>query len=681
MSHGFAAISILALFALTGLPPASAQSQTNPVPLINLPLVPTAVAPGGPSFILTVNGTGFVASSTVYWNGSALATTYVSGSQVTAQVPASNIAAAGTATIKVLNPEATTNATSNLVFLPLNVPIGSVPLVPGAGGRGNAGGGGDPVAADFNGDGIIDIVTVSYDSMSGYIALGNGDGSFQTPQPFSIGAANSFPEWAVAGDFNGDGRLDLAIANWNSSVPTPVASTVSILLGNGDGTFQPPQQYLESPGQDNSGDRLVVGDFNNDGNLDVAVSHVGGGISVLLGNGDGTLQPPILVPTTHQVTALATADFNSDGRLDLAVVGDYSNASILLGNGDGTFQSPQPLSPAISPNSVVAEDLNGDGKVDIAIGNRCGSDPNCLIEGTISVFLGNGDGTFRPRTDYAAGYVLESFIAVDLNNDGRVDLVSASYCGALGGPYCAKNGIIGFDDVSVLLGNGDGTFQPELVPDYASQGSMGPPYPLIAADFNGDGRLDLAGGYSDGVTVLLQTTLGISSTALTFASQNVGSTSSPQPATLTNVASQGTLSISNTEVTGFNAGDFSITSTCPQGLPPTQQCQVNTVFNPTAAGVRTATVTITDSAVGSPHAITVSGTGVAAPAVTLSSTSLTFAGQTAGITSPPQALTLTNSGSATLTISSIATAGEFPEWNNCNASLAPGASCKITTVR
>lgn len=179
---------------------------------------------------------------------------------------------------------------------------------------------------------------------------------------------------------------------------------------------------------------------------------------------------------------------------------------------------------------------------------------------------------------------------------------------------------------------------------------------------------------------MLQTTLNVSTPNLTFGNQNVGNPTPPQPATLTNVATQGAINISNTQITGPNAGDFLITGAYPTGLPPTQQCQINTVFSPTAAGVRTATVTITDSAVGSPHTIAVSGTGVAAPAVTLSATALTFASQTAGTTSPPQTVTLTNSGSATLIISGIGATGDFRQKNTCGASLAQAASCKIMVV-
>jgi FG-GAP-like repeat/Abnormal spindle-like microcephaly-assoc'd, ASPM-SPD-2-Hydin len=644
-----------------------AQSQSNPVPSINLPLVPVSVAPGGPGFTLTVNGTGFVPSSTVYWNGSPLATTYVSGVQVTAQVPAQNVAAPGSGGITVVNPGAKGSASSSVVYLPVNVPSTSVALVaqlPSPFGVC----GSFPVAADFNGDGILDLVAVRPDGAIGCIALGIGDGTFQGIQYFPISSdGNSFPNWVAIGDFNGDGKTDLAITNYHYLKPWTAAHQVAIVLGNGDGTFQPPQEYAEVPPQllTNFSDLVVVGDFNNDGSLDLAVSHPLGGIagmSVFLGNGDGTLQPPMAMSTAY-ADSLVAVDLNGDGNLDL--VTDHET---MLGNGDGTFQAPIPISAGTYPSAVAAADLNGDGKLDLVIANRCGNDINCYSEGTVSVLLGNGDGTFQPKVDYNAGYGPESLAAVDINDDGKLDLLVVSRCGQTSPQFC----VIDWNNVAVLLGNGDGTFQPEFFPDYASQHKVTAPFPLTVADANGDGRLDIAAA-----GVLLQTTLGVSNQAPVFGSQYVGSGSSAQPSTLTNVATAGTVTLSRTQVTGANPADFSFTTTCPAGLPPTQQCQINTVFTPTAAGTRTAMVTITDSAAGSPHTISLSGTGVAAPAVTFSPASLTFASQVAGTVSAPQAVTLNNSGSAALTLSGITSSWAFPQHNSCPASLAVGASCTI----
>ncbi len=674
MSHGFTSKSIFALFALTGLPQASAQSQTNPVPLINLPLSPSAVTPGGPSFTLTVNGTGFAQSSIVNWNGTPRATTFVSSSQLGAAILAGDISGSATASVTVVNSGAAgTGETSNVAYLPIGTPSISVSVIL----HQNLGGGpGGQIVADFNGDGKPDLAytftVFSQGVAEGWvgITLGNGDGTFQPQVSFRTSqSANSSaePTGLVAADLNGDGKLDLAVVNTYAPLypPTP---TIGVLLGNGDGTFQPSTEFAAgatiSP---QIVPTIIAADFNGDGKPDLAVVNSDSTISLLLGNGDGSFQPLTALPTANGEYMVA-GDFNGDGKLDLVVLG--SVIEVYLGNGDGTFQLlPTTLPIEKGPTALYAADFNGDGKLDLVVVNYCGTDANCLSPGTISVLLGNGDGTFQGAVDYTTGYHANTAAIGDVNNDGKLDIVVSSVCGISPPGECL---FVALDTLSIFLGNGDGTFQPQFVPIL---GQVPPSnHYLIAADVNGDGRLDFVGDQS----IYLQTTLNLSTPSLAFGSQNLGSPTPPKPATLTNVATkEGTINISNTQITGPNAGDFSLTSTCPPGLPPTQQCQINTVFNPTAAGARSATVTITDSAVGSPHTIAVSGTGVAAPAVTLSSTSLTFTGQTAGTTSPPQALRLTNSGSATLTISSIATTGDFTEWNNCGASLAPGASCKI----
>jgi len=427
----------------------------NPIPFINQPLSPDAVAPGGAGFTLTVTGTGFVATSEVHWNGSPRVTSVVSSSKLTASIQASDIASLGTALVTVVNP-APGGGTSNVICFQATNPDASVTLnsatVPVDG---------TPSAiatGDFNGDGKIDVaVTNSNNSVS--ILLGNGDGTFRPAVDYAVGGG---PTGLAVGDFNGDGKLDLAVANF-------VTNDVSVLLGNGDGTFQPALTFTTAGEAEPLA--VAVGDFNGDGKLDLAVANgFTNNVSVFLGNGDGTFQTGVDYKVGTLPAALAVGDFNADGKLDLAVANNTTlNVSILLGNGDGTFQ------PAVNfrggGGSVVVGDFNGDGKLDLALANT--NNPSGM--GRISVLLGNGDGTFQTGVDYTALPGTDSIAVGDFNGDGRLDLAVAN---------------VGSNGVSVLLGNGDGTFQAPL--NFVLGTQLGNSASVAAGDFNGDGKLDLA---------------------------------------------------------------------------------------------------------------------------------------------------------------------------------------------
>jgi hypothetical protein len=317
------------------------------------------------------------------------------------------------------------------------------------------------VAGDFTGDGHLDLAVADSGSNEISVLLGNGDGTFQPAVQYAVG---SFPDAIVAGDFTGDGRLDLAVA-----CGTPLGGTgeVSVLLGNGDGTFQAPRTALNGV----LADDLVAGDFRGDGKLDLAVAnYVTASISVLLGNGDGTFQAPQIYSPGDQPLSLVAGDFTGDGHLDLATA-DYwtDKISVLLNNGDGTFQLKENLVAGSRPYGVVAGDFIGNGRLDLAIPNTASRD--------ISVLMGNGDGTFQPQERFAPGFTAIAIVSGDFNADGRLDL--------------AVTGIdrsTGAGEVAVLLGNGDGTFQPQAT--YAL--GFRPWFDIVAGDFTGDGRLDLA---------------------------------------------------------------------------------------------------------------------------------------------------------------------------------------------
>lgn len=643
-------VGCLLLLTLTNTGVALAQ---NPVPLLNQPLVPAAVAPGGSGFTLTVNGSGFVSGSIVQWNGIALATTFISKSRLKAAVLSSDIMKPGTASVTVVNPGGSGGA-SNVVFFEVTPPTPTIALAATIGTGTYPGIYPSPVVAgDFNQDGKLDLAVANLVSDNITILLGNGDATFRTPLDYSTGSG---PHSLAIGDFNGDGKLDLVTANNGPLGSGQPGNTVSVLLGNGDGTFQAAVNYGTGSGPW----ALAVGDFNGDGKLDVVTANIASNsISVLLGNGDGTFQPAVSYASGAQPMAIATGDFNGDGKLDLAVTSDIgANVSVLLGNGDGTFQTAVNYNTGGEPRSLALGDFNGDGKLDLAVANR--SDSN------ISVLLGNGDGTFQAAVNYAVGITPEALALADFNGDGKLDLVTAN---------------TNSSNVSVLLGNGDGTFEAHM--DYSG---VLQPESLATGDFNGDGRIDLAVPFTvgmDQVGILLQTpTVTISAATLGFADQVIGTRSAQQVVTLSNTSVLA-LRIGSMTVTGTNTTDFSETNTCGSDLPPGGECGITVTFVPTKLGPRMASVTITDNAAGSPQAIALSGTGViSGPNITLSVTSLTFATQLVGSTSTAQSVTLSNYGTVTLSITSVgftgADPGDFHQTNNCGSSITPGASCTIS---
>lgn len=283
--------------------------------------------------------------------------------------------------------------------------------------------------------------------------------SFLVPVSY---AAGSSPGSVATGDFNNDTVLDLAVANYSGS------GTVSVLLGNADGTFRPP--VTSATGAYRSS--LAVGDFNADGKLDIATDD-SYAVSVLLGNGDGTFQAaPTITPLGSNPRSLAVGDFNADGKLDLGVLSTYGgdtytnaaySAGVLLGNGDGSF-SAQSATGLVGGSSIAVADFNGDGNLDFATTN---SD-----YGSVGVLLGDGFGNLLPPSDFFAGFSRpDSVAAGDVNGDGNIDLVTTDGDS---------------NNLSVLPGDGRGSFGVAQL-----HGTGGYPGSVVLGDFNRDGHVDL----------------------------------------------------------------------------------------------------------------------------------------------------------------------------------------------
>jgi hypothetical protein len=350
--------------------------------------------------------------------------------------------------------------------------------------------------ADFNGDGKPDVAVVDYGNPSTggnggvSLLLGNGDGTFQ---PAKLASAGLNPISIAVGDLNDDGKQDFVVTNYGNR-SSGGSGSVSVCLGNGDGTFQ--AALALSTGVEPF--VVLVGDVNGDKRLDILVSDYGsGGVYLLMGNGDGTFQPSTLINTGNKPSAMTAGDFNGDGYLDLAVAGapqsgSSSSISLLLGHGDGTFSLPVPYSiNEFLPTAVAVADLDSNGKEDLVTSSYA-----CVFgvcRGPITALNGNGDGTFQSAQNLpfpAPTKLMLQPPGITLAlNTGDFDADGNIDLVEATGP-----------DVALIVGNGDGTFQGVL---YLAADQN--PYALAIADVNGDGKVDIvvANKGSNDITVLL----------------------------------------------------------------------------------------------------------------------------------------------------------------------------------
>ena len=591
---------------------------------------------------------------------------------------------------------------------------------------------------DFNGDGKVDVaVTLAGDNTAGQevVFLGNGDGTFQAGKTSSAGVA--YPTSVVAGDFNGDGKLDLVITGNTACNGTCAPIATVILLGNGDGTFQAPTTIFSNNGT------LVAGDVNGDGKLDLVL--LGSVVQIYLGNGDGTFSNThsyLPAPASYSGTGLALADFNGDGNLDVAALNN-----VLLGNGNGTFQgwaaaalpstdipaavagifvkNGEPGVAALSSSysdttlyiltndgagaltlahtydlqqlgfAIATADVNGDGNLDLVVQGMDFTTQNW----SYIVLLGNGDGSFQPPVVYPQSIPTggSGVLIADFNEDGKPDLAFPA----------------GNETVAVLQGNGNGTFG---APAYYYVGSGASP--IVTADFNDDGKLDIAC-----VGALLLGNGNGTFQPATFPFVN-GFAGSLLTAVLTGSGNADLVSGTLVDLGNGNGTFTALTGAVPSGMYVTGLADINGDGKPDAIGFSSApdhmqnlgvalgngdgkfgsyiTVVPDQSAVAFLAVADMNGDGkqdlvgqdaniifvllnTTAPVAgtSFSPVSLTFPSQTVGSSSAATAVALTNSGAVLLTVTGItlggADAGEFSQTNNCTT-VQPLATCTINVT-
>ncbi|HEY5198015.1 MAG TPA: FG-GAP-like repeat-containing protein [Solirubrobacteraceae bacterium] len=487
--------------------------------------------------------------------------------------------------------------------------------------------------ADFNGDGIPDLAVATSTLTPGtgdqpgtltggvQILLGRGDGTFVTGGTIPIpGGADT----VLVGRFSADHHPDLVVAD--------LSGRIVVLLGRGDGTFEPPGPPVTGSLEG------VVGDFNGDGYDDVVASvYATSGVQIMFGAPDGTLTPGPYVGGDSLLACPAAGDLDGDGRLDLLCTPEAptdGTLDVLIGHGDGTFAPPIPTPSGLPVSEGIAVgDVNGDGHPDVVVASTV---PTSEHLGTqqISVLLGNGDGTLGRATRLSMpdrqSFAFGPPKLADFDADGRPDILASGW------------------PAGVLAGNGDGSFQQPVDLGVYDANTGANAESSVVADFDGDGRPDIAtlGDFepTGGLRIYINgaaTPLAVTPAAGLLGVQAIGAgafslipipTDKPVysysgPSQLVGVTNpgDGPITLGQVTIAGADPGDFVIYNDFCSGatLVPGQTCSFYVAFAPTATGSRTATVEITDGAPGSPSLVPVSGQGQPGPPPTASAASRT----------------------------------------------------------
>jgi hypothetical protein len=437
------------------------------------------------------------------------------------------------------------------------------------------------VVGDFNRDGKLDVAEVNFlPAGSVGIFLGNGDGTFGAASSYAVAV---LPLSIAAASLRGNGILDLVVSD-------KLSDDVWVMLGNGDGTFQTPVPSATTA----ESTVVTLGDFTGRGNIDILALEGTDTqgidcncVEVLPGNGDGTFGAPITTPVPYNITGfgMVAGDFNNDGKLDLAVGGGFFSTyqiDILLGNGDGTFSADGYYPVGALPGSIAVGRFTTNKNVDLAAGN----------ETAVAVLLGNGDGTFQQAAYYDTWFP-SWVVAEDFNGDGKIDLIASN----AGLPPQYPPG------VTVFKGAGNGTFQAGVFYPAGKAGDF-----VGSGDFNGDHKPDLALLDSSGYAVITMLNTGVVSfsptTPLNFKKQAVGTKSNPLTVILTNTGSTA-LRIASMKA----STEFAVTSTCGASVAAGAKCTISATFSPTQKGARQGTISIIDSASTRPQVIELLGTG------------------------------------------------------------------------
>jgi hypothetical protein len=527
-------------------------------------------------------------------------------------------------------------------------------------------------AGDFRGNGTLDLVLASSSNANTVTVLpGNGDGTFAAAP--SLPSAG-LPTAIASGVFTGSGATDLVTAG--------IAGDAVVLLNNGDGTFRAGPTLPSSQGNGS----LVTGAFTADGNQDIALATTFGGegtVNVYLGNGAGTFQAPQIFDLGFDVDVfqLVAGDFNGDGRLDLAVLFEQFNTGqdfvkVLLGNGDGTFQDAQTVQVPDDSFSLAAGHFHGPGTLDLVTAGTRGS---------VNVLAGNGDGTFQGPATSNLGQDFRGVAVGDLNRDGKDDLVLTAL-GHLGAP----------SDVVVLRGNGDGTFAaPQVFAFHNSVQGLGGP---VVADFFGDGKLSVAVSSGEGDVSVLR---GNGDGTFQAPANYLGSDHGSHPTALVAADFNGDGKPDLAEIGLLPSGVSLLLNTSPadnNGAPRVTTTTLSTDINPAVTGqLVTLTATVT-AALGTPvgsvtffdgttvlGVVAVDPNGQAALVVPLGvgphSLSASFAGIAPFSASTSAAVSETVNPAATTTaLSADVFASSFVQFTITVAPVAPGAGGPTGTV-